>query len=167
MIKHANIRKHTRGISIVEALVALLILSVGMLGIAALYLESVRANRTALARTSAVQLINDMADRIRANRNALGNYTLVAGTAPGAAPVDCATTTAKCTPAQTARFDINRWHASVLARLPKGPGGTTNPRAAVTFVNATATVPARYMIEAQWVEPGDTAFLTSSIEVQL
>jgi len=52
----------------VEVLVALIVLSIGMLGIAALYLEGLRATRDALVRTQAVALTADMADRIRANR---------------------------------------------------------------------------------------------------
>ena len=64
-------RRRQRGVSIVEALVAFVILSVGLLGIAGLYLESVRSNRTALTRTAAVQLANDLADRIRLHRRLL------------------------------------------------------------------------------------------------
>lgn len=64
------------GFSIVEALVALVVLSIGMLGIAALYVESLRAGRSAIYRTQAVNLASDMADRIRANRNARASYVL-------------------------------------------------------------------------------------------
>ena len=63
-------RARTGGFSIVEALVALVVLSVGMLGIAALYVESLRAGRSAVYHTQAVNLAADMADRIRANRMA-------------------------------------------------------------------------------------------------
>ena len=57
-----------KGFTLVEVLVALVVMSVGMLGIAALYLEGLRAGRTALYRTTAVNLAADMADRIRANQ---------------------------------------------------------------------------------------------------
>ena len=72
--------RRQRGFTLVEVLVALVVMSVGMLGIAALYLEGLRAGRTALYRTTAVNLAGDMADRIRANRNAGLAY---AGTGPG------------------------------------------------------------------------------------
>ena len=58
------------GISMVEALVALVIISVGMLGIAGLYLCSLQAGRSANLRMQAVNLTTDLADRIRANREA-------------------------------------------------------------------------------------------------
>ena len=49
-------------------MVSLVVLSVGMIGIAALYAQGLGAGRTALYRTEAVNLVGDMADRIRANR---------------------------------------------------------------------------------------------------
>ena len=73
-----------RGVSLVEALVALIVMSIGMLGIAGLYIESVKANRSALLRTQAVALAYDMADRIRANRLAGNTYALALGAAPAA-----------------------------------------------------------------------------------
>ena len=58
------------GFTIVEVLVALVVLSVGMLGIAGLYVVTLQSGGTAIYRTQAVNLASDMADRIRANRNA-------------------------------------------------------------------------------------------------
>ena len=155
-------RRRQAGVSIVEALVALVILSVGMLGIAGLYLESIRANRTALSRTTAVQLVNDMGDRIRANRGGIDQYTLVSGTPPTGG-VDCATT--NCTAAQLALFDKVRWYQAVVAGLPNGADGTTLPLTSIVYTAPTATVPARYVITAQWLEPGNTDRASASIEV--
>src|SRR5215510_14386609 len=106
-MKLAMNKQLQRGVSIVEALVALVILSVGMLGVAGLYLESLRSNRTALSRTNAVALVNDMADRIRANRAGLANYALASGTAPSGGS-DCLN--GRCTPAQLALYDQVRWY---------------------------------------------------------
>ena len=46
-------RKGQRGFSLIEVLVALVVLSIGMLGIAALYVDSLRSGRTAIHRTQA------------------------------------------------------------------------------------------------------------------
>ena len=54
----------------VEVLVALVVLAIGLLGIAALYLNSLQAGRTAVYRTEAINLAADLADRIRMNRTA-------------------------------------------------------------------------------------------------
>jgi type IV pilus assembly protein PilV len=160
--RSARARRFAAGFSIVEALVALVILSVGMLGIAGLYLESLRSNRTAGSRTVAVQLVNDMADRIRANRAGLDQYILVDGTAPTGG-ANCLTTL--CTPAQLALYDKVQWYTAVQAQLPKGPDGTIPPRTAITYTAAAGTTPARYVVTTWWRETGDAAYLSSSVEV--
>ena len=70
-----------RGFTLVELLIALLVLSIGMLGIAALFAESLQAGRSAQLRTQAVSIAADLADRIRANHVSAGAY---AGTGTGA-----------------------------------------------------------------------------------
>ena len=60
-------RTRQGGFSLVEALIALIIISVGMLGIAGLYVQGMQAGRTSLFRHHAVTLAGDVADRIRAN----------------------------------------------------------------------------------------------------
>jgi len=62
------------GFGLIESLVALLVISVGMIGIAGLYGQGLRASGTALYRTIAVNLAADMADRIRANRRGNAAY---------------------------------------------------------------------------------------------
>ena len=65
-----NARTRQQGFTLVEVMVALIVLSVGMLGIAALFTQGLSAGRTAIFRTQAVNLVSDLADRIRANRSA-------------------------------------------------------------------------------------------------
>jgi type IV pilus assembly protein PilV len=62
------------GATLVETLVAALVLAVGVLGTALLFMHGVQANRAALLRTEAVALAFDMAERIRANRDAGAAY---------------------------------------------------------------------------------------------
>ena len=73
-------RKSQRGFTLVEIMVALLVMAVGMLGIAALYIESLRSGHMSVSYTNAVTLAADMADRIRANNTAQVAY---AGAAAG------------------------------------------------------------------------------------
>ena len=60
----------SQGFSLVEAMVALVVLAVGMLGIAGLYVTTLRSSGGAIYRQQAVGLAEDLADRIRANRTA-------------------------------------------------------------------------------------------------
>jgi prepilin-type N-terminal cleavage/methylation domain-containing protein len=58
--------RNSKGFSLVEVMIALIIMSVGMLGIAGLYVQSMQAGRTSMLRHHAVTLAGDIADRIRA-----------------------------------------------------------------------------------------------------
>ena len=160
-------RRRSAGFSLVEALVALLVLSVGLLGIAGLFVESVRSSRTALLRTQAITLVSDMADRIRANATARDAYDI--GTYGGApAERDCAPTpdTAgdNCSSEALAEDDLARWVAAVQAALPTLDD--TPPAALVEYVAPAATgAPERYEISVSWLEPGEDQPLTYRSDV--
>lgn len=159
-------RRRARGVTLVEALVALLVLSVGMLGIAALFVSSVRFNRTALLRTQAINLVSDMADRIRANASAGPAYDLASyGAAP--APRDCApgpgAAGANCTINELAEDDLARWIAAVRAALPApGDGGAATE---VEYTPAAGGGPDRYAVQVRWQEPGEAAPFSYRSEV--
>src|SRR5688500_14724089 len=91
------------GVGIIEVLVALMVMSVGMLGIAGLYVTSLRANRTALTRTHAINLVNDMADRIRANPSARSAYNGISSSPPA---LRKCTQGDNCTATQLAEDDL-------------------------------------------------------------
>ncbi|MFT5657697.1 MAG: type IV pilus assembly protein PilV [Gammaproteobacteria bacterium] len=106
-----------RGVSLVESMIALLVISVGLLGIAALQITSISQNSSALHHNQAVWAAYDMSDRIRAN------YTQFAGYAGqdtnAAAAQDCLTQT--CTGVQMINADVDDW-ATLVANLPSGRG---------------------------------------------
>lgn len=145
------------GFSLIEVLVALVVLSVGMLGIAALSIDSVKGGQAALMRTKAINLAADMADRIRANKLALsvdpGAYSVtVAGTGTDNGCTDGVDgagvevpATATCDPANMAEHDIFLWKAALAnARtgLPSGVGS----------IERTGNAPIRLTISVQWAE---------------
>jgi type IV pilus assembly protein PilV len=144
-----------RGFTLVEALVALVVLSIGMLGIAALYVESLRAGRTALIRSQAVTLASDMADRIRANRAGGATYDKDVDDA-GTLSDDCEQdgASASCTPAVMADHDKAVWDAEVIQSLP---GGT----AQIEFTGANPNV---YVITVTWAEQEATVSYVMRIE---
>jgi type IV pilus assembly protein PilV len=162
MMNSRNLRAQ-RGVSIVEALVALLVLSIGMLGIAVMYLESVKANRTALSRTQAIQLVNDMADRIRANRGAREKYALTSASKPAGDKDYCNNN--NCTSDELAKYDLLQWVDAVDKTLPHGGDGKTAPEATITYTpGALTSDPGRYTIEASWKDAGSDDFLTTQLE---
>ena len=98
--------RNSRGFSLVEVLIALIIMSVGMLGIAGLYVQSLQAGRTSMLRHHAVTLAGDIADRIRANPMAGAAYTAAAGQ-----DNNCVAQGANCDASQMAAHDIFLWQA--------------------------------------------------------
>ena len=138
--------RRAAGFSLIEALVALVVLSVGLLGIAALYVTSVSTGRTASLRTQAVLLAADLADRIRANRTGGPTYDDALSPA-GAINASCLQGGGGCTPTQMANEDKAEWLALVAARLP---GATPT----VTVVAGVLGVLNLYTITLAWVEPG-------------
>lgn len=145
-----------RGFSLVEVLIALVIMSVGMLGIAGLYVQSLQAGRTSMFRHHAVTLAGDIADRIRANPTAAANYASAAG--PGGNDNGCVNGTISCTPAQMAQQDILLWKTQAGEALPAGD-------VAVQFNAAVGTAPPTYVITVSWNEPGQTPTFAITVPV--
>ena len=132
--------EHANGFSLIEVMVALIVISVGMMGIAALHGQSLSAGRTAQFRSVAVNLAADMVDRIRVNRGGEAGYDGPAANnncTPSAAPP------VQCTPAQMAAHDLFVWNQQVQQALPNG-------QAAVDFDNATALP--TYTVTVRWDE---------------
>lgn len=101
--------KRERGISLIEMLVALLVLSFGLLGLAGLQANSLRNNTSAFHRTQANALAFDIMDRMRANKVAALNLSYNIALGSGA--------TGSTIPA----IDLGEWKAN-LAGLPSGDG---------------------------------------------
>lgn len=147
--------RRQQGISMVEALVALVVLSVGMLGIAGLYVSSLQAGRTALSRTQAVTLVNDMIDRIRANASAGEAYNSSKyGTSP---KTHGCVVTSNCTSAQLAEDDLATWTAAAKDSLPGTPKATVVRTAA-----ASTGRPDRYQVTIVWQEAGNETAIDSA-----
>jgi type IV pilus assembly protein PilV len=127
-----------QGFTLVEVLIALIIMSIGMLGIAGLYVHSMQAGRTSLFRHHAVTLAGDIADRIRANPRAAGAY------AAAGANNNCVDGGVDCTPAEMAANDIFLWALQAADTLPTGN---------VVIVFDNGPVPPTYQIIVQWNEP--------------
>ncbi len=152
-----------RGFTLVESLVALVVMSVGMLGIAGLYVTGIKSGRSALLRTQAVNLTSDIADRIRANRTGLVAYDMdtYAG-APGENACVNPDVAAPCTAADLAEDDLARWQAAVLAALPGRPTATAD----VQFTDVAGTAADRYLITVTWHEAGQEVPSTYTLVVE-
>jgi type IV pilus assembly protein PilV len=111
------------GFTLLEVLVALLVLTIGLLGLAALQASGTRYVHGSYLRSQAVIQAYDMADRIRANLPGVqaGDYTDLSGIP--STHSDC--TSSSCSAAQMAQFDLWQWNTANASLLPSGAGTVT------------------------------------------
>ena len=111
-------RRYAGGFTLLEVLVALVVLSIGLLGLSGLQTTGLRNNYSAYLRSQATLVTTDIIDRMRANRDAAkgGDYDINYGATPTS--VTC---TGTCSKTQVAQMDVELWHAYVN-RLPGGEG---------------------------------------------
>ena len=135
MLGHVHIRQ--KGFSLVEMLVATLVLSFGLLGIAGLQTLSLRNNNNAYMSTQANLLAYDIVDSMRANRDAALNndYNMSMG---GSVPTSNA----------LAQADLTAWLAN-LNVLPDGQGSVACNTSDVC------------QITVRWIDYGNTVNATS------
>jgi type IV pilus assembly protein PilV len=143
-------RNRVSGFTLIEVLIALIIMSVGMLGIAGLYVHSLQAGSTSLFRHHAVTLAGDIADRIRANPRAGPAYALAGGNN------NCTNGTVDCTRGEMAAHDIFLWDQQAAATLPNG---------AVAIVFNNGVSPPTYQITLTWTQPGEVLTYAITIPV--
>ena len=113
-------RPRWRGLALMEALVAVLLLSSCALAYAALQMRGLAAGHSAMWRSKATLLAYEMADRMRANRAAVASGQYNSLTAPQGQAA-CGSSSA-CTPAGMAQLDYAQWSATLGRELPGGSG---------------------------------------------
>lgn len=134
-----QINSHKQGgFSMLEVLVSILVLSLGLLGMAALVMTGMRSNNAAYFRSIATQQTMDIADRIRANLAGAraGNYDALTAVIPVSG--DCVA--AHCNAAQMSIYDHAQWNTANSILLPGGMG---------TVVGTLAT---GFLVTLSWSE---------------
>lgn len=117
-----------RGAGLIEVLVAVVILAIGLLGMAGMTASSIKFNQMSRMRGTGVLLVNDLAERARVNALGFdaGGYASAASKKYSFSPTltsesGCSDLVDnKCTPEQLAAYDMNQWLRNVNARLPGG-----------------------------------------------
>ncbi len=115
--------KHAKGFTIIEALTAMVILSIGVLGLGLLQLTSMQNTQGGYFRSQAAILAYDVIDSMRANLPGVtdGDYRItLAQPTPDA--TNCYGLAANCRTGQMAASDLSRWRNVLSAHLPGGSG---------------------------------------------
>lgn len=122
------LRPRQQGFSMIEVLVTMLVVSVGLLGIAGIIVTNLKNNQSSYARSQASILANDIVDRMRANR----------GTAElPSAPYALALTATPDANAGVPGADLAQWRTAVAGAVPSGLGAVSFN---ATNGNVTVTV---------------------------
>lgn len=113
-VRNLRRRKNIAGFTLIEVLVAILVLAIGLLGMAGLQGLSVRNSQSAYQRTQAAILAHSLVDEMRANPTQEFSG-FVASTFSGSA--DCISTTANCDAATLATFAKQQWKSVLVSTL--------------------------------------------------
>lgn len=138
------------GFSLIEVLVALLVLSVGLLGLAALQATGIKFNHQSYQRTQATLLTYEIIDRMRANPSSLASYSLAINSTTPSYTTDCATSA--CTAAELAVYDLNKWRNAISTAI-----GSTRSSVANSGV--------LYTISIEWQEQDLTQTQTLVVQI--
>jgi type IV pilus assembly protein PilV len=146
-------------------LAALVVLTLGLLAMAQLLVHGIRTSNGALLRTQAINLVADMAERIRANAEAGAAYHC-ASYPGGPALRGCSAAAAEshCDISEQAEDDLASWQVIVRGVLP---GIGSDPCAADVSYTAASSPrdAARYRIRVSWLEPGAVLPLRHASEI--
>lgn len=141
----------SKGFTLIETLVALVILCIGLLGVAALQLMSLRSNHGSAMRTQATYLAYEIVDRMRANRDAAlaGNYNIALGATPSGGTL--------------AGSDLVAWKQNIARTLPAVDNAGT-PEFADGSVAQNGTI---FTVTIRWNDLDDTGAARTPVQFQM
>lgn len=124
-----------------ELIAALLVMAVGIIGVAALYSDSIGTNTDVRLQTQAAELAEEIAERIEANEPGRIGYV-------GTVGVVCDAGSKALSAQDAAANEAACWEDKVEAALPSGSG---------TIVRDTSTTPTSFIVAVSWSAPGKGA----------
>jgi type IV pilus assembly protein PilV len=140
-----SILDSSKGFTLIEVMVAVLILAIGLLGLAQLQITSLKDNQSAYFRSQASSFASDIFERMRANHtdSVLGKYDLAV------------TANASSAPSTLAQKDINEWLTQLDEILPNGDGAISCTDYDITDTE-NCSRGSIHSIEVFWTESDET-----------
>lgn len=144
------------GFSLLEVMISVVVLSVGLLGMALLQSTSLRATQATNERSQATMLVSEMMDMVRSNRRQASLYGLVRENNFFGNGRDGICVAGAAAPAQRWAADRNEWVCAVRRAIPDARGRVTVTAASAPALPGVAT-PATIEVRLEWCDPRGTA----------
>lgn len=132
-LKYTSSQRPQGGFSLIESLIAIVVMALGILGIVGVQMRTLADTQTGVRRAQAIRLIEDLSERAKVNPSALANiaqYVKGFGAA-GSPPKDCKSSV--CNSVELAQYDAATWKQAVTNTLPLGD--------AAIFISADEATP--------------------------
>lgn len=145
-----------RGFTMIEVMITVVILSVGLMGLAGLQARGITAQKEAYQRAQALILVNDMAGRILSNRPGAiaGSYVANGSDTRGKG---FSTGTLSCTTSPGSTQDLCEWH-NLLLGSATGNSTLTGARGCIYDITGTTPNTERaYLVAVAWQGYATTA----------
>jgi type IV pilus assembly protein PilV len=155
--------KRTYGFTLIEVLVAVVVVSLGMLGVAGTLLTATRSSTSNYLKQQAVQYAYDIVDRMRANdaiaiQTAAGANPYVVALLPATAEPTPICDAAACNATQMGYYDVWQWQKLLGKNLPSGMGSVAVTPGTNGFTTTTVTV------TVQWSDqPAQSTFNPAAV----
>ena len=148
------------GFSLIEVMIAVIVISIGLLGLATLQGTSIRKNHESYLRSQATLLGHEIFDRMRANRSQAiaGQYDLLLTETPAPSPKQCednGSAADECNAADMVIFDQDSWIQRVATSLPDGDAEISSQ---IFFGSQRALI----TVAVQWGKESTSEFILSS-----
>ena len=162
------------GFTMIEVLIALVVLAVGLLGLAGLQTFSMKYNHQSYERTQATMLMADIIERMRANQAGAmaGNYNVPVGSVATGFPLSNCSGGANCTAAQIASSDINLWLTSIdaatTARMLAAGTGSIVPVPLIPKAGGAPVAPGSLAVQVtvSWIEDALPMTQTATVRIR-
>ena len=106
LIRSARRGRRQQGFSLLEVLISIVVVAIGLLGVAGLQVAAIKLADTAQIRTSGAALVSNITERIRSNSSKASSYALSYGVVPTSATTQ-------------AEQDLSQWRAAIAALPPR------------------------------------------------
>lgn len=154
-----------RGISLFEVLITVVVVSIGLLGLAGLQFAGLRAANSAQEHTLATLLAQDIAERVHANRSVAAGYgTITLDSSSGVTlNKDCAIITNDCSPNDLMDYDRYEWNQLIAPST--GAPLLPNLSIAINLTGVDGFAIATFQSTLTWGDPSGLQSLTSNFSI--